>query len=96
MIAELEEEAPKHGQTMIAVKFFKSGHAIFVEATDPDRQQHLDEAVASGGLPLGLIAIDHTYNGTSITRSVFREYSGHRAELVLQELRDLCSRITGL
>lgn len=84
MITELDEEALKHQQTMIAVYSFDSGHATFVEASDPDSQQHLDEADASGGLPLGLIAIDRTPGHTSIRRMVFREYPGRRADLVME------------
>lgn len=58
LLRELDEAVPKHQHVVRAVAF-DSGNAILVWPDDPERLRHLDEAVASSGIPLGLIAIDY-------------------------------------
>jgi hypothetical protein len=91
LIVELEEESSRYALAVIAVAFFESGAAmsggtmdvesIFIEATDLERQSRLEEAVESGGTPLGLIAMDSISPQAAITTRLFREYQGQEHEV---------------
>jgi hypothetical protein len=53
LIAELDAAAPNFFLCWIAVGFEAS--TIFVSASDPDREEHLVDAMQKGGEPIGLV-----------------------------------------
>ena len=109
LIAELEEEAPKHLLVVIAVMFDKrkeqrrratwngrralvgssASEWMFLEATDPEPQHRLDEAVDAGGSPLGLIAIDRDTTSKELLYQT-RVFAGvtpeERADRILRQV----------
>jgi hypothetical protein len=56
IIHELDEEAAQHASSVAIVMAFDNSTA-YIWSHNPDRQQVLDDAVRSGGKPVGLIAM---------------------------------------
>jgi len=84
LLAELNEESTKHWVVMMVVAFEKS--TIFVE---PGAQlQLLNEAVLTGGHPIGLIAVDKAQNQLTIRTETYPENTGmeEQCETLLRTL----------
>ena len=71
LIAELDEESSKHRYVAIVVAF-EIG-PVFVKAVDAHRLQTLNEAVDSGGKPIGLIVADRAQGKLGVTTKIYPE-----------------------
>lgn len=85
LIALLDAKAKKHSLVAIAVGF-ADANAITVRADDPGRENILDDAIGLGGVPLGLITVDHQNKETIMRTRVFLEQEEEVAGEILREL----------
>lgn len=88
LIAELEAEATRRGGVVVLAVVFSSGNAIAVKADDPERLRRLDEALGLGGIPLGLIFVDHDIASNAIQYrvTVFPKFRRPEALVLMREL----------
>ena len=85
LIALLDAKAKKHSLVAIALGF-ADGNAITVRADDPGRESVLNDAIGLGGVPLGLITVDHQNKETIMRTRVFPEQEEEVAGEILREL----------
>ena len=85
LMALLDAKAKKHSLVAIAVGF-ADGNAITVRADDPGRENILADAIGLGGVPLGLIMVDHQNKETIMRTRVFPEQEEEVAGEILREL----------
>jgi hypothetical protein len=65
---------------------FADDNAITVRADDPGRENILADAIGLGGVPLGLITVDHQNKETIMRTRVFPEQEEEVAGEILREL----------
>ena len=91
LIAELDMEASCHGLAAIVVAFENS--TLPIHSSDKKRLQLSNDAVESGGSPIGLIAFDQADKGLTIATRVFREYGAAEAERAASYLNALSRKV---
>jgi hypothetical protein len=92
LIAELETEASNFTGVAVAVGFEST--TTFVFAHEPGRLEKLEEAMRSGGEPVGLLGYDNQNGGLSVYTRALWEYADQEwVGNYLKELIEILKRL---
>lgn len=87
LICELHKEAPKFDLLLLAVAGEDS--TTLVSANDQEALSKLNEAIARGGQPIGMLGVNSGDGMVTFSRKVFAGYQGEEwADELLKKLGD--------
>jgi hypothetical protein len=91
LIADLEQEGSRHDYA--AIVGVAENFRMAIASSDPNRLRMLNDLVSQGGLPLGMMMMDHTDGLMQLKVYVYPEYSGREREQAYLDLQMVADEV---
>jgi hypothetical protein len=91
LIADLEQEGSRHYYA--AIVGVAENFRMAIASSDPNSLQMLNDLVIQGGLPLGMMVMDHTDGLVQLKVYVYPEYTGREREQAYLDLQRVADEV---
>lgn len=91
LIADLEQEGSRHYYA--AIVGVAENFRMAIASSDPNRLRMLNHLVSQGGLPLGMMVMDHTDGLMQLKVFVYPEYTGREREQAYLDLQMVADEV---
>jgi hypothetical protein len=91
LVADLEQVGSGHDYA--AIIGVAENFSMAIASSDPDRLRMLNDLVSQGGLPLGVMVMDHTDGLVQVKVHVYPEYTGREREQAYLDLQMVADEV---